>query len=279
MAEWPLMRAAILLMATLLTRGDGLRLLPSPETVNPALFVVLPGHAESDHAIEIVFPEHVTVRKHGAAAAEHLYLSAGALHLASWLRKDNAIEYATQLPGSIEMRAIATLQDDGVLFRYEFTNASDVAYDMLTAITDPRMKSIFHDEQLERTYVHRKTGFELLAENRPVRLPSRYLAAFTWPVPRQLVETRDGLPYYNASRAVDAPFIATASTDRKWVVASFTRTTGNVWSNPELTCQHVDPEVALPGHGHATIEVKLLVMRGSIEDAYRKMMVERAAMQ
>src|SRR5437016_9022509 len=24
--------------------------------------------------------------------------------------------------------------------------------------------------------------------------------------------------------------------------SSFARTTGNVWSNPELTCQHVDPE-------------------------------------
>ena len=47
------------------------------------------------------------------------------------------------------------------------------------------------------------------------------------------------------SRAVDMPFIATVSTDRAWVIASFARTAGNVWSNPELTCQHVDPQTSL----------------------------------
>jgi len=43
---------------------------------------------------------------------------------------------------------------------------------------------------------------------------------------------------------VDEPLIVTLSTDRKWIVASFIRATGNVWSNPELTCQHVDPQTS-----------------------------------
>src|SRR5262249_42057823 len=103
---------------------------------------------------------------------------------------------------------------------------------------------------LERTYVHHVDGFDLLASETPSRLrmplnewlPARYLASFTWPIPSQHVERRDGITYYNKSRAVDAPFISTLSQDGRWVVASFTRNTGNVWSNPELSCQHVDPK-------------------------------------
>ena len=94
-------------------------------------------------------------------------------------------------------------------------------------------------------------------------LPARYLASFTWPVPSKLAERRDdGITYYNKSRRVDQPFIATVSADRKWVVASFTRTTGNVWSNPELTCQHVDPQTALGPGQHVAFAVKILVFKG-----------------
>jgi hypothetical protein len=64
--------------------------------------------------------------------------------------------------------------------------------------------------------------------------------------------------------------IATVSKDGRWVAASFTRTTGNVWSNPELTCQHVDPARVLPAHGSAVWETKLLVFRGSLDEALRK---------
>lgn len=61
--------------------------------------------------------------------------------------------------------------------------------------------------------------------------------------------------------------IATVSSDGKWIVASFTRAVGNVWSNPELTCQHVDPTPALPAHGRAVVEVKMLIVSGGLEDA------------
>src|SRR5258707_15109169 len=75
--------------------------------------------------------------------------------------------------------------------------------------------------------------------------PCRLLGVLHLPDPAKKVEKRDndGITYYNKSRAVDEPLIATVSSDGKWVVASFTRTTGNVWSNPELTCQHVDPQI------------------------------------
>jgi hypothetical protein len=66
----------------------------------------------------------------------------------------------------------------------------------------------------------------------------------------------DGIAYYNASYPVDLPVIATGSTDRRWVAVSFTNLTGNVWSNPELTCQHVDPERPLPAREKIEWDVK-----------------------
>jgi hypothetical protein len=110
-------------------------------------------------------------------------------------------------------------------------------------------------------------------------LPARYLASFTWPVPSQQVERRDGITYYNKSRAVDAPFIATLSQDGRWVVASFTRNTGNVWSNPELTCQHVDPQAALSPGEEAILETKLLVVRGSLDDVFKMAMQQRDSLK
>jgi hypothetical protein len=69
--------------------------------------------------------------------------------------------------------------------------------------------------------------------------------------------------------------IATLSTDRKWVVSSFTRTTGNVWSNPELTCQHVDPETSLAPGRQAVLEVKTLIFEGSLGKALQKVISQR----
>ena len=62
------------------------------------------------------------------------------------------------------MLARATTQKDGVLFHYEFTNRSKMAFDMICAVTDPRLKWIFHDAGLERTYVHHANGFDLLVQ-------------------------------------------------------------------------------------------------------------------
>jgi hypothetical protein len=69
--------------------------------------------------------------------------------------------------------------------------------------------------------------------------------------------------------------VATLSADRQWVVASFTRTTGNVWSNPELTCQHVDRQSSLPPGQQAVLEVKLLIFRGSLDQALQKVISQR----
>jgi hypothetical protein len=265
---------------------DGLRLLVASENTQPTLRIVLPGHPDTDNAIEVLFPEHVTVNKKSGGESEHLYLFRPGQQgeAPAWRQVGQSLQYERDLPGDVHMVARATLEDDGVLFHYEFLNRSDVAYSMVYAVTDPRLTSIFHDVRLERTYVHHKDGFDLLASETPSRLtmplnewlPSRYMASYTWPVPAQRVEDRgDGIKYYNKSRAVDEPMVATLSMDGKWVVASFTRTTGNVWSNPELTCQHVDPQSPLEPGQHAVLEVKVLIFRGTLEEALQKVISQR----
>jgi len=232
-----------------LQNGTGLRLIVVPEDNQPSLSILLPGSAESDRSIYVLFPEHVTVRKRGATEAEHVYLFGTGKQSPRplWQLVGNSLQYQKDFEPGIHMVARATLEDDGVRFHYEFANRSDVDYDMIYAVTDPRLTGIFHDVRLERTYVHYRDGFDLLGSESPARLtmplsqwlPARYLASYTWPVPSRRVDHReDGITYYNTSRAVDEPMIATISTGGQWVVASFSHTTGNVWSNPELTCQH-----------------------------------------
>ena len=256
----------------------------APENSQPTLLFQLPG--SQDSAIEVIFPEHVTARKVGSDEAEHLYLFQPGRDESppQWRQVDQSLQYEMDFKEGIHFLARATLVADGVLFHYEFLNRSNTAFAMIYAPTDPRMTSIFHDVRLERTYVHHKDGFDLLASETPSRLtmpvsqwlPSRYLASFTWPIPAQRVERReDGITYYNKSRAVDEPMIATLSTDRKWVVSSFTRTTGNVWSNPELTCQHVDPVAPLAPGQSAVLEVKILIFKGSLEQALQKVVSQR----
>jgi hypothetical protein len=117
------------------------------------------------------------------------------------------------LKNKVHMLARATLEPDGVCYHYEFANRSQVDYEMIQAITDPRLfQSIFRDVRLERTYVHRKGGFELLASDVPARLtiplnqwlPARYLDSYTWPVlrPRSASLRTKALPNHNALNKV-----------------------------------------------------------------------------
>lgn len=264
----------------------GMQLMVAEENTQPTLRIVLPGHPTSDRAIEIIFPEHLTVRPHGNTDATQLYMfQPGKFGDApKWKRIKQSLEYEKNIPGKVHMLARATLEEDGVRFHFELRNQSDITYDLVLAVLDPRLTSEFYDVRLERTYVHHADGFDLLASETPGRLtmpqnewlPARYLASFTWPVPSKRIDLRDdGITYYNKSRKVDAPFIATFSKDKSWVIASFTHNTGNVWSNPELTCQHVDPQASLSPGEEAILETKILVIRGSLDDVFKMAMQQR----
>jgi hypothetical protein len=273
-----------------LENPSGLRLLVDLENTQPVLRVVLPGRPLSDQTIEVIFPEHVTVRKTGNADSDHLYLwqPGKTGDQPAWRRDGQTFSYERSFAGGIRMVASATLESDGVLFRYELKNESHTAYDLVLAITDPRLTGIFHDQRLERTWVHHRDGWKLLGANTPARLslpldqwlPARYRDSYTWPVPTPLVKRdADGITIYDNPIPVDEPVVATVSQDGKWVVASFSRTAGSVWSNPELTCQHVDESGTLLPGGSGTLLVKMLVIQGSLDQVQEKVLAQRSQLK
>lgn len=264
--------------------GHGLRLEVAREDSDPVLNVVLPQRKDADGAIRVLLPEHVTVKR-SPATEEHLFVYRPGIHgeRPAWKQTNHALEYERDFSDGLHLLARATLQEDGVLFHYELSDRSGRPYTMATAITDPRLTGIFHDVRLERTYVYHSDGFDLLASETPERLtmpldqwlPARYLDSFTWPIPVNKKRKEDGITYYNKSRSVDQPMIATLSTDKRWIIASFARTAGNVWSNPELTCQHADPFPSLLSGGKVVWEVKMLVFEGSLDQALQKVKAQK----
>jgi len=136
----------------------------------PALRIAIAGRPASDPGILVIFPEHVTARRHGEAEARHLYLyRSEGLH-PLWRIRGRVLEYTAILGPGLTMTARATLENDGVRYHYQFSNRSRIDYDMMQAVTDPRMISpYFHDVRLERTWVHHRDGFDLLASETPSR--------------------------------------------------------------------------------------------------------------
>ncbi|WP_205514308.1 hypothetical protein [Longitalea arenae] len=267
----------------------GMQLRVVEENTQPTLRIVLPGRPASDRTLEIIFPEHLTIRPRGNTDANQIYMWRPGRYgeRPQWRQSGRILEYERNFPGKVHMLARATLQEDGVRFHFRLHNQSKVTYDLIWAPIDPRLTADFHDIRLERTYVHHADGFDLLASETPDRLtiplsqwlPARYLASYTWPIPSQKIERREGITYYNKSRAVDAPFIATLSQDGRWVIGSFTRNTGNVWSNPELTCQHVDPQASLAPGKEAILETKLLVVSASLDEVFKMAMNQRDSLK
>lgn len=257
----------------------------------PALKIIVPGLSPSDPGVLVIFPEHVTARQHGRNDAEHLYLfrTGPQGRRPQWQRFSQSLAYEMDLSGGVRMMARATLEADGVRYHYDFINRSKVDYDVVQAVTDPRMISpYFHDVRLERTFVHHSNGFELLASETAARLtlplkewlPNRYRASYTWPVEAKRVEKKEeGITWYNKSRPVDEPLIATKSTDGKWIMATFTHDSGNVWSNPELTCQHADPSTSLPAGGTASVELKTLLIQGTLDAVLARVRQQRGQMR
>lgn len=271
----------------LVDSASGLRLLVVQENTLPSLKILLPGEPDSSQGIVVLFPEHVTVREQGKTEVEHLYLWRPGRQGKgpAWRRFGQSLEYEMDLKNQVHLHGHATLESDGVRFHYDLVSRSKANYEMVEAITDPRLYSpFFHDMRLERTYVHHAEGFDLLASETPGRLtmpekewlPCRYRVSFTWPVEAHRVEKKeDGLTWYNKSRKVDQPFIATVSRDGKWMVATCTGEAGNVWTNPELTCQHADPSTSLQAGGTASLEVKTFVFPGTLEEVLQKVKQQR----
>jgi hypothetical protein len=270
---------------------SGLNMRVAEEDSDPTLWLNVPDEASGQDAVLILLPEHVTVHKHGSNDAQHLYLWRAGEHgaLPHWVRTGNALQYEVDLASGMHFLARAYLQPDGILLHYEFVNNSGVDFDSVQAVTDPRMVSpLLHDVRLERTYVHEGGRFVLLASDMPERitmpinqwLPNRYRISYSWPVEETRTQRQpDGITFFNARSRVDEPFLATISADGKWIMATFSRNPGNLWTNPDLTCQHADPDIPLPHHSKGVAEEKILLFRGSLEDVLRKVVEERDGLE
>jgi hypothetical protein len=201
----------------------GVRLSVDDQNALPALLVAVSAQRDSD--LWVLFPEHVTVVQRGKTESQQLYMFRPGRQPrpVQWRRAGESLEYRTEFQPGIRMTARASLDDDGVRYRYQFTNVSAFDYDMVQAVTDPRMVSpYFRDIRLERTYVHHADGFDLIAAETANRLslplsewlPNRYRVPYTWPLDSQRIARQpDGVTWYNKSRAADEPFVATRSTD------------------------------------------------------------------
>ena len=104
--------------------ASGMRLVVADENSYPTLRVVLPGHPDSDKTIEVIFPEHVTVRHVGDTEGKHLFLFQPGQHgdRPAWRQVGRSLQYEEKdFAGGLHMLATAMLEDDGVRFSYEFT--------------------------------------------------------------------------------------------------------------------------------------------------------------
>jgi hypothetical protein len=271
--------------------ASGLTIRVANEHADPSLWLSVPDEVSGQDAVLVLLPEHVTVRRRGTSEAEHLYLwrSGPSGSRPNWRQVRNVLQYEAEFAPDIHFLAQVSLEPDGVLYHYEFVNRSNVDFDSVQAVTDPRMISpLFHDVRLQRTYVHDAKGFDLLASDIPERvtmpldqwLPNRYRISYAWPAEEIRVQRQaDGITFLNASKRADEPVIATVSTDRRWIMATFSRNPGNLWTNPDLTCQHADPEIALPSHSKGVIEEKTLLFRGILDDVAKKVRQQRAALK
>ena len=184
------------------------------------------------------------------------------------------LRYETELDNAVKMIANVTLEDDGLRYKYKFINHSSQSYSKLQAVTCVQLYSLFSDTLLQRTYVHHSNGFELLASETPERLtmplqkwiPCRYLVSYTWPVnPNRIEQDENSITRYNKSKKVDKPFMATLSHDGKWIAATFTKETGNLWNNPERSCQHADPAVDLKAGETKTLELRTFIIKDKLD--------------
>jgi len=108
--------------------ASGMRLVVADENSYPTLRVVLPGHPDSDKTIEVIFPEHVTVRHAGDTEGKHLFLFQPGQNgdRPAWRQVGRSLQYEKDFAGGLHMLATAMLEDDGVRFSYEFVNRSQL---------------------------------------------------------------------------------------------------------------------------------------------------------
>jgi hypothetical protein len=250
----------------------------------PLLSVELPGPPRRRCAL-IELPEHSWGRpRDGSTEQRWFYRMYGgdrALRPAvQWQRKGQSLVSLLESPENIRIETTATLQDDGIAITHRLHNRGKVDYQEVQAPTCIKLYAPFNDVFLERTYVHHPEGLELLATETPERLqmnaeewlPARYIVRCVPPPPspdQRAQRGADKITRYQKRRLADAPFMATTSSPAGWVAASHTLATSSMFTNPARTCHHVDPSAPLKPGGTAVLSLKLYLLRGTADDAWK----------
>ena len=255
-------------------------------TAAPAIRISLPGRNEA--AVVIEMPEHAWRKKTNSDEQDWFYRmytnEARWKGVPKWSREKNGLSYRMSLPSGVTLNATATLDADGVAIAYEIANPDNLAYAETQAPTCIKLYRPFTDVFLERTYVHHSNGLDLLASETPERLtknaeewlPCRYIvrcSAGTAAPAKRMERQPDGITRYYKMRAANAAFLATESNPKGWVAATHSSGSPDVWTNPARTCHHADSGAPLAARSTARLTLKLYLLAGSAEDAWRRVAI------
>ena len=92
---------------------------------------------------------------------------------------------------------------------------------------------------------------------------------------RLVTSTEDGAAHVwdYKMRAANAAFLATESNPKGWVAATHSSGSPDVWTNPARTCHHADSGAPLAARSTARLTLKLYLLAGSAEDAWRRVAI------
>lgn len=262
--------------------GSGFRLEQYGNPQLPTVALFLPGATNPSAVIEM--PEHAWRKEKADDEQAWFYKMYGSDRSlkghVKWSKLDNALAFSMRTPSGWLLNSRAMLESDGVAISHEIIGPSVRRLAAVTAVTCVKLYRPFTDVFLDRTFIHHKDGLDLIASETPARtgrnaeewLPCRYIANVgkNNPSGKYRVEVLDGVTRYFKSRSADAAFLATESLPGGWTVATFAHNCDSVFTNPARTCHHADPIAHEVSGGRATLRLKVYVVKGNANDAWRQ---------
>ena len=236
-----------------------------------------------DPSVVIEMPEHAWRKAEPDGQQEwfyKMYSSDPAFRgQVEWTQSGNRLGFTMTTPSDYVLRSQATLQTDGLDIVHEISHQSVQRHAAVEAPTCVKLYRPFTDVFLDRTYVHHADGLDLIASETKGRtsmnaeewLPCRYIAMVGKNGRRgeYRMEKLDGITRYFKSKPADVAFLATESTTGNWTAATFARGCDSVFTNPARTCHHTDPEAKGISNGQAILRLKVYLVKGRVQDAWR----------
>jgi hypothetical protein len=260
---------------------SGLRLERFGNPQRPTVALFLP--QVQDPSVVIEMPEHAWRKAEPRGQQEwfyKMYSSDPAFRgQVEWTQSGNRLGFTMTTPSGYVLCSQATLQADGLDIVHEISHQSVQRHAAVEAPTCVKLYRPFTDVFPDRTYVHHADGLDLIASETKGRtsknaeewLPCRYIAMIgkNGRPGEYRVEKLDGITRYFKSKPADVAFLATESTTGNRTAATFARGCDSVFTNPARTCHHTDPEAKGISNGQAILRLKVYLVKGRGQDAWR----------